>query len=98
MVLKKFSMYSLRAKSGWLEDYNGSDSLNFTALPSGARNNSHGGHIKEFAGIGSTSSFWNSNEIDPSSAMTRLSYENVDYYRYDGFKVDGNSVRCIKNK
>jgi uncharacterized protein (TIGR02145 family) len=78
----------LKAQTGW----NGTDSVGFSALPAGGRDN--GG---QFGADGNFAYFWCSN----SAGSFYASYMSLDYTEYaglePGLKDTAFSVRCLKN-
>ena len=78
----------LKAQTGW----NGTDSVGFSALPAGGRDN--GG---QFGADGNFAYFWCSNSAGPYYA----SYMSLDYTEYaglePGLKDTAFSVRCLKD-
>jgi len=90
----------MKASTGW--DFwsdplqgNGNNESGFNGLPGGGRG---GGLIEDFGGGGSVGNWWTSTEVSSSAAIgMMLIREN---YRMDLIlygKVNGLSVRCIKN-
>jgi uncharacterized protein (TIGR02145 family) len=69
------------------------NTIGFSALPGGYRNNS-----ALFSLLSYNCGFWSSTEISESHALIRyLSYAQDEIYIDDYFKTDGFSVRCIKD-
>ena len=65
----------------------------FTALPGGFRS---GDGV--FHDAGSNALFWSSTEIGDYGAWYRsISYNNPQIYRYDDHRLNGFSVRCVKD-
>jgi uncharacterized protein (TIGR02145 family) len=81
----------------WFEPNNATNETGFTSLPSGHR----GGYSGGYFGLGTTSSYWLSNEFD----STRGYYEHMYYNTNTLYGMDiimmnknmGYSVRCIKD-
>lgn len=92
---------ALASKTEWALDNHGgvigndltkNNTYGFTALPSGYRHNG------TFMNIGNGGCWWSSDEYDLSNAWRRYlgySYNNLGSYTF--IKVDGFSVRCIKD-
>jgi uncharacterized protein (TIGR02145 family) len=78
----------------WISPNTGAtNETGFTALPAGNR-----GSNGEFDGIGSSVSFWTSNEYEINSAWDRfISSSNSDVHRQYYGKRNGISIRCLKN-
>ena len=84
----------LKSTEGWISNGNGSDAYSFSALPAGYRN--YGGNY--YGGGGYYSYFWSSTEYDSDLAYGMgLYYINDNAYLYGYDKVDGFSVRCLKD-
>jgi len=83
----------LKAKTGWLNNGNGSDIYGFSVLPAG-----YG--FGKFEGEGDDAYFWSSYvnvERDRVGSMGfDDDHDNVYWYHYD-YKSDGYSVRCLLN-
>jgi uncharacterized protein (TIGR02145 family) len=71
----------------------------FTALPGGKRASfAPNGGFPEFAGMGYSGFWWSSTEDDTDNSLC-MNVDN-DYlivYRWPNLKVDGLSIRCLKN-
>ena len=82
----------LKSKSGWKNNDNTNES-GFTALPCGLRNGDG-----EFLGVGQDGSYWSATETYSQYAYNRY-LRSVDKVadRVYSYKVDGLSVRCIKD-
>ena len=82
----------LKSTEGWINNGNGSDSFEFSALPAGFRYDGYFYHEGNFA------YFWSSTEHDRSYAYFMFLDANIgkgylnDYSKYNAF-----SVRCIKD-
>ena len=84
---------NLKSTYGWLNNNNGTDLYDFTALPAGFRN--YGG---DFFGLGRAVVFWSSTEYSVYHVWGHyLSHLNAGVYRYYYPKPIGNSVRCLKD-
>ena len=86
----------LKAKSGWNNGGNGSDDVEFSALPGGFRY-SYG----YFDTAGGSGRWWTATEGGDDGAYGRSMRYNYDYvdeydYYYD-LKYSGYSVRCVKD-
>ena len=83
----------LKAKSGWNEDGNGTDTYGFSALPGGI-----GSPDGKFRDVGDYGVWWSSKECYEYNAYGRLMYYDYDYVFYDvGDKEILLSVRCVKD-
>ncbi len=85
--------YALKSKSDWIgfngESNNGSDVFDFGALPS--RRTEFNTNLK-------SAFFWNSADSDVARAYCRtLHYSGTGLIASGTFKVDANSVRCVKD-
>ncbi len=70
------------------------NSSGFTALPGGDRNNSSG----NFNDMGNYGYWWSSAESNTIGAWFRfMSYNSANVYRGNYYKVDGLSVRCLRD-
>lgn len=78
----------------WLApNFGATDEVGFTALPGAER-----GRDGAFSALGITAYFWASDETNATEAWSRhLLYTRSDIYRYDYVKVNGFSVRCVKD-
>jgi len=82
----------LKSVMGWRKGVNGTDDLNFAALPGGER-------LSRFYAGGSSGFWWTSTEASSSSAYYRNLIYSYEYVARDTHpKRMGFSVRCIKNK
>ena len=83
----------LKAKSGWINNGNGTNELGFSALPGGWRLNGYEPGVFEMAG--ETGIWWAAEERDFAVAhsLTIRDYAIV----YHDNKERGLSVRCLKN-
>jgi len=78
---------------GDLENNSAFGSSGFTALPGGLR-----GHNGNFGSIGLSGYWWSSAEHSSSSAWYRhLSYGYSNVYRFNNYKDNGFSVRCVRD-
>jgi len=67
---------------------------NFFALPGGGRGNNNG----IFSGLGNSANWWSTNEIDATNvSLWSVSYNNTVIAPSSSAKLNGFSVRCIKN-
>ena len=86
--------YRIKSASGWSEDGNGLDDLSFSALPAGLRYESG----EEFCYRGTGAFFWSSTESDSDNAYDLdLYYAKSAADLFDSEKVNGLSVRCVKD-
>jgi uncharacterized protein (TIGR02145 family) len=87
----------LKAKSGWLNNGNGTDDYGFSGLPGGGRGNGEG-YIGD---VGHCGNWWTNTEtpeLDPGWAMYGfLCYNSSSLLRYFNDKSNRFSVRCIKD-
>ena len=86
----------LKAKTGWASDDeasgNGTDSIQFRALPSGIV------YEGNFMYLGHHAYFWTATERDENTAYYRsLGYDSPEIYRYYNFKAAGYAVRCVQD-
>jgi uncharacterized protein (TIGR02145 family) len=84
----------LKSTRDWNDNGNGTDNHEFSALPSGYRNNLDG----NFKLIGESSYWWSATEYDANDAYKWYMYNNLE--SFDGqndHKSDGYSVRCVKD-
>lgn len=83
----------MKSASGWLNNGNGSNESEFTALPGGYRNVNGIFYHSGYYGY-----WWSSNEFDSSNAWYRdldHTYNNIE--KHNDCKCLGFSVRCIKD-
>ena len=84
---------SLKANSSLWSTNTGTDVYGFSVLPAGYRIN-----VGSFNYLGIDAYFWSSSEYDASLAWNRdFYYAGADVHRYDGYKTDGFSLRCLQN-
>jgi len=84
---------AMKDSSGWGKKGNGTNYSKFSARPGGIRY-SNG----QFDGIGYNTSFWSSSRVGEDGAWGRwLSYLSSSIGRDDGNRLDGFSVRCVKD-
>jgi uncharacterized protein (TIGR02145 family) len=84
----------LKATNGWNGDGNGTNTIGFSALPSGARDHGHNG---SFIGIGDFCSWWTSSEVSSFNAWDRGLYYLFTNIGRSGYKPNGLSVRCVRD-
>jgi uncharacterized protein (TIGR02145 family) len=83
----------IKNTDGWLNSGNGSNSSELSALPGGIR-----GSNGVFDGIGYSAFFWSSTGISSDGAWGRLlSYVGSGIVRDDANRMDGFSVRCVRD-
>jgi len=83
----------LRSTYGWNENGNGTDAYGFTVLPGGYRN-----YDDIFCFVESYGTWWSSTMLDTASAWGRsVGYGNSGIGRGNSSKLDGFSVRCVKD-
>lgn len=86
--------YKLKSTTGWNNGGNGSNESNFSAIPAGYLY-SNG---SDFRYLFSDGSWWSSSEYDSERVLRRGLYSNSNMIRRNHHsKIDGLSVRCIKN-
>ena len=88
----------LKSMTGWKDNDgnsgNGTDALGFGALPAGRYGSGYG----YFGGEGSRAYFWSSTEYGSGSAYNlSLDYYNESAHVRNFSKLNGFSVRCVKN-
>ena len=83
----------LKSTSGWIDNGNGADVYNFSALPAGY--NGGGGY---YTAEGNNASFWSSTENGGEDAYNLdLSYSDGKAGLAGNDKILGLSVRCVKD-
>ena len=83
----------MKSTIGWPENGNGNNSSKFLGLPGGSRNGSGA-----FINIGKFGYFWSSSEHNTINGFDRnLGYSYDFTGRYGVAKVEGLSVRCLKD-
>jgi len=84
-----------KSPNGWINNGNGSNSHNFTAIPSGRFIVSSVGN---FTDKGSRAYFWTSSKTNSGNSIERFISSNEDgIVRAESTKEAGYSVRCIKD-
>ena len=88
----------LKSTSGWCNSGsgNGTDDYSFAALPAGYRENTG-----KFFEEGRKAFFWSSTVLSPNTNIAYfLSFSNYsdDRWKYDHAKINGYSVRCVKDE
>jgi uncharacterized protein (TIGR02145 family) len=84
----------MKSATGWYNNGNGTNTSGFTGLPGGFR-----GNDSNFNNLTQLGFFWSSTQADASSAWNRkLNYDTAVVTKYNSFKTDGFSVRCIRNQ
>jgi len=85
----------LKAKAGWNEGGNGTDSRGFSALPGGNRHHSAG----DFSYAGSIGFWWTSTGYGEGNVYIRtVNYGDDDLSESYGGKDDALSVRCVRDE
>jgi uncharacterized protein (TIGR02145 family) len=85
--------FKMKSTSGWNNNGNGSNSSGFSGYPGGHSNN-----LGNFFVIERNAYFWSSTESSSSNAWYRpLGSNNQELYRSFTIKLDGFSVRCIRD-
>lgn len=90
----------LKSKTGWKDNGNGSNASGFTALPAGTRS-----YMGPFNSFGGASVWWSGTESNVSKLQGAytgawgysVNYHNNFFDRKSYNKIDGKSVRCVKN-
>jgi uncharacterized protein (TIGR02145 family) len=83
----------LKAKSGWNNNYNGTDEFGFSALPGG-----HGDSDGSFRYVGGLGDWWSATENGVAHALgLGIGYANTYVYRNDSGKDFFFSVRCVQD-
>ena len=83
----------MKSSNGWRENGNGNNNSGFLGYPSGSRDG-----IGPFAAIGPYCFWWSSTENSASLAWgLGLNYYDGTSVRSPNYKVNGFSVRCIKD-
>jgi len=83
----------LKNTNGWADNRNGTNSSGFSALPGGYRSYNGG-----FYSMGSDGYWWSSTENSSLSAWDRFLYSiSGRFFRNEGGKDDGHSVRCLRD-
>lgn len=86
------SASALKSTSGWFKKGNGSDDLDFSALPAGYKRLDG-----KFDGIGGYAYFWSSSEdSDGASYFLVLDFSSPTAKLVAFGKGEGRSVRCVK--
>ncbi len=84
----------MKSNTGWYNNGNGTNTSGFTGLPGGYR-----GNDANFNNLTQLGFFWTSTQGDASDAWNRkLNYDTAVVTKYDSFKTDGFSIRCIRNQ
>ncbi|MBN3036181.1 MAG: hypothetical protein JW861_11390 [Bacteroidales bacterium] len=84
---------NLKSITGWNSGGNGTNLYGFSALPGGYRNT-----LANFDGLGASAGWHSSTEYSSTDVWIRtLHYTYDEIYRRDHPKIDGRSVRCIKD-
>jgi uncharacterized protein (TIGR02145 family) len=83
----------MKSTTGWISNTGATNESGFTALPGGYRlsNGTYGN-------VGGAGYFWSSTEVDSIDAWYReLFYNDSDVNPYGNDKLDGFSVRCVRD-
>jgi uncharacterized protein (TIGR02145 family) len=86
----------LKAKAGWDEEGNGTDSRGFSALPGGNRHHVAG----DFSYAGNTGFWWTATEYGDGSGnayIRTMNYSDNDMSESYGDKGGGLLVRCVRD-
>ena len=95
----------MKSQKGWKDNFNGTNSSGFSGFPGGSRLTSEAKKIlntnSTFKGIGDSSCWWSSTELNASNAWYRLlliySCTSGDVSRQDYYKKGGMYVRCLRD-
>ncbi len=84
----------MKATTNWASPNTGAtNSSGFTGLPGGYRSSDGG-----YGGIGTLSYWWSSTEIDSDNVWSReMGYDHSVVSRYESYKKNGFSVRCVQD-
>lgn len=83
----------MKSTNGWENDGNGTNESGFSGLSGGNRNSS-----VAFGDIGEYGYWWSSTEFKSNFAWYRsLFYDDGNVYRSGDYKLDGFSVRCLRD-
>ena len=83
----------LKSTYGWQNNGNGTNETGFEGLPAGGRT-----YFGSYGSAGGSGYWWTSSELDPNSAWLRTLYSEEDRIgRFANFKVEGYSIRCLKD-
>lgn len=83
----------MKSTSGWdAPNTNATNSSGFSGLPGGYRNTT-----PFYRYLGSDGGWWSSTELGVNAWVRTLDYNDGVVLRYDLSKLDGSSVRCIKD-
>jgi len=83
----------MKSTTGWNEDGNGNNTSGFAGLPGGCRN-----YFGNFYYFGAVGYWWSSSEFSTDNAWYRnLSNNDGDVFSYYTNKLDGFSVRCLRD-
>ena len=83
----------LKSASGWSSSGNGTDDYSFAALPADSRNDG-GSYLYK----GYFAKFWSSSEVSGGTSYNiSLSYSDVKACLDKDYKINGFSVRCVKD-
>ena len=83
----------LKSTYGWQNNGNGTNETGFEGLPAGGIT-----HFGSYGSAGGSGYWWTSSELDTNSAWLRTLYAGEDRIgRFANFKVEGYSIRCIKD-
>ena len=84
----------IKNNSGWDQEGNGTNSGGFGAKPAGSR-----ASTGSFIGLTGYTSFWTATEFTTTDAWRRYLFYNLPAVgRYNDFKTNGYSVRCVKDR
>jgi len=83
---------TLKSKSGWYDNGNGTNEYGFSALPGGGRQIFDG----TFFNADRLGCWWTATETDAGNSYARgMVYSDDNVYEFNGYKSAGLSVRCV---
>jgi uncharacterized protein (TIGR02145 family) len=84
----------MKSNTGWYNNGNGTNISGFTCLPAGNR-----GNDASFNNLTQLGYFWTSSQVDASDSWNRkLNYDTAIITKYNSFKTNGFSIRCMRNQ
>jgi uncharacterized protein (TIGR02145 family) len=84
----------MKMNNGWYNNGNGTNTSGFTGLPGGFRGNN-----SDFNNLTQLAMFWSSTQAGASETWNRkLSADTAAVTKYNSFKTNGFSVRCIQSQ
>jgi len=84
----------MKSTDGWYNNGNGTNISGFNAFPGGNRGNN-----ASFNNLTQLAYFWTSTQSDANESWNRkLGYDTAIVTKYNSFKTNGFSIRCIRNQ